>query len=101
MKRKRSASDPHAPLREDVRMLGAYLGETIREQAGTGLFETVEEIRALSKKVRRGQEENLERLSELLGGLQKGELSVITRAFELFLNLATIAEQHHRIRRRH
>src|SRR5665213_3317973 len=33
------------PLRRDVRSLGTLLGEVLREQAGAGLFEAVEELR--------------------------------------------------------
>ena len=35
-------SDPHAPLRDDVRFLGAVLGDTLREQHGDAFFATVE-----------------------------------------------------------
>ncbi len=38
-----------APLREDVRLLGNLLGETLKEHAGQDLFNQVEQIRALSK----------------------------------------------------
>ena len=44
-----SLMDPHAPLRDDVRMLGELLGETLRLREGQALFETVERVRALSK----------------------------------------------------
>ena len=41
-----------APLREDVRLLGNLLGETLKEHAGQDLFNQVEQIRALSKGAR-------------------------------------------------
>ena len=34
-----------APLRRDVRSLGALLGEVLREQAGLPLYEAVEDLR--------------------------------------------------------
>src|SRR6185436_7279348 len=34
------AADPHQPLRDDVRLLGALLGGTIRTQAGEAIFQT-------------------------------------------------------------
>ena len=46
-----------APLREDVRLLGNLLGETLKEHAGQDLFNQVEQIRALSKGARDGQVE--------------------------------------------
>jgi len=36
--------DPHKPLREDVRLLGTLLGETLRRQEGDALFERVERV---------------------------------------------------------
>ena len=41
--------DPHKPLRDDVRMLGELLGETLRQRGGDALFATVERVRALAK----------------------------------------------------
>src|SRR5881275_1541110 len=37
-----------APLRRDVRSLGMLLGEVLREQAGEGLYESVEEFRRIA-----------------------------------------------------
>ena len=42
-------SDPHKPLRQDVRLLGELLGETLREPAGEAFFDTVEQVRTLAK----------------------------------------------------
>ena len=33
--------DPHAPLRDDVRLLGNLLGDTLKQQVGQALFEKV------------------------------------------------------------
>ena len=38
-----------APLREDVRLLGNLLGETLKAHAGDALFNRVEQIRTLAK----------------------------------------------------
>lgn len=92
--------DPHEPLRDDVRLLGEMLGRTLRDRAGVPLFETVERVRALSKKGRSGSDRDLEALAELLRRLPVDAAVPVARAFSHFLSLANIAEQHHRVRRR-
>lgn len=93
-------SDPHAPLRDDIRMLGVYLGETLKAHAETGIFETVEKVRNLAKSARSGHDEAFAELTQCLGSLAPAQALQIARAFSHFLNLANIAEQHHRVRRR-
>jgi phosphoenolpyruvate carboxylase len=85
-------------LRDDVRTLGALLGEVLREQAGHSLYERVEQVRALSKRARAGDEKAAESLSNVLAELPVGEALPVARAFSLFLMLANIAETHHRLR---
>jgi phosphoenolpyruvate carboxylase len=94
------SNDPHAPLREDVRLLGALLGQVLKEQVGDATFATVEEVRALSKASRSGDEKAGDRLARLLADLPVDEAIPVARAFAQFLALANIAEQHHRTRRR-
>ncbi len=96
----KASPDPHKPLRDDVRLLGQLLGETLKSQAGDKVFETVEEIRALAKAGRAGSDEDFERLGRLLAGMEVGDALPAARAFSHFLTLANIAEQHHRVRRR-
>lgn len=91
-------SDPHAPLRHDVRLLGNLLGDTLREQAGQSIFDKVEQIRSLAKQAR--QSGDWQPLLALMSDLSDDELIPIARAFSAFLNYANIAEQHHRVRRR-
>jgi phosphoenolpyruvate carboxylase len=85
-------------LRDDVRTLGSLLGEVLREQAGHTLYERVEQVRALSKRARAGDEKAAESLSNVLGELPVGEALPVARAFSLFLMLTNIAETHHRLR---
>lgn len=87
-------------LRDDVRMLGTELGSVIRAFEGDRIFDLVEEIRDLSKRVRQGDESELETLRSLLLGLSVEQSRIIARCFTQFLNLSNVAEQHHRIRRR-
>ncbi len=87
-------------LRSDVRLLGNLLGETIKKQHGSALYQQVEEIRAIAKKARAGDSSQTQKIIDILSGLASTELFNLARAFTLFLNLANIAEQHHQIRQR-
>jgi phosphoenolpyruvate carboxylase len=87
-------------LRDDVRLLGELLGETLRRQEGQATFDMVERVRALSKKARGGSESDFATLTRVLEQMPVDEAMPLARAFSYFLNLANIAEQHHRIRRR-
>ncbi|WP_043306988.1 phosphoenolpyruvate carboxylase [Pseudomonas sp. ML96] len=89
-----------ARLREEVHLLGELLGETIRNQLGDEFLDKVELIRQGAKAGRKGSQAGEQQLRETLDGLSDDELLPVARAFNQFLNLANIAEQHHRIRRR-
>jgi phosphoenolpyruvate carboxylase len=96
-------ADPHKPLRDDVRLLGGLLGETLRRQEGGALFERVERVRALAKRSRHDApdaDEHFETLARELREIPTDAAVPIARSFAHFLNLANIAEQHHRMRRR-
>jgi phosphoenolpyruvate carboxylase len=92
-------TDPHAPLRDDVRLMGSLLGETLRQQVGQALYDKVEAIRVLGKQACDGDAQANQQLNQVLAALSDAELLPVTRAFTQFLNLANIAEQYHRIRR--
>jgi len=92
--------DPHRRLREDVRLLGALLGDVLRQVEGEPTFRAVEAVRALAKNARRGHQEDLEALERTLSELPVHMALTVARAFAHFLALANIAEQHHRVRRR-
>lgn len=87
-------------LRDDIRLLGRLLGETIKSRHGEAIYQLVEEIRMLSKQARQTDNADIAGLTERLGRLETSEIMILARAFALFLNLANIAEQHHQIRRR-
>ena len=89
-----------APLREDVRLLGNLLGETLKEQAGQDLFNQIEQIRALAKGARDGHVEAEKQLEQLFLSLEDNEILPLTRAFSHFLNFANIAEQYNVVRNR-
>jgi phosphoenolpyruvate carboxylase len=93
-------TDPHAPLRDDINLLGQLLGERLRA-SGDGLFDTVERVRRLSKAAHAPEGGGaFGDLASFLADLPTARARSIARAFSHFLTLANVAEQHHRIRRR-
>ncbi|MNF36180.1 Phosphoenolpyruvate carboxylase [compost metagenome] len=89
-----------ARLREDVHLLGELLGETFRAERGADFLDKIERIRKGAKAARRGSPAGAQQLAQTLDALAEDELLPVARAFNQFLNLANIAEQYHRIRRR-
>jgi phosphoenolpyruvate carboxylase len=93
------ASD--APLRRDVRLLGDLLGRVMVEQEGEELLAQEEEIRRVSRRAREtGEPAVRAELARAVGELDLEQQTKILRAFALFFQLANLAEQHHRVRRR-
>lgn len=86
-------------LRDDVRLLGGALGQTMAQHLGQDFLDKIEAIRALAKQGRMGDQEAQVALTQTLEELRGEELIQVTRAFTQFLNLANIAEQHDRVRR--
>jgi phosphoenolpyruvate carboxylase len=93
-------SDPHKALRQDVRLLGALLGETLRATEGPQLLDAVEHVRRVAKTSRARADRDFQALATELEQLPVDAAIPLARAFTHFLNLANVAEQHHRIRRR-
>jgi phosphoenolpyruvate carboxylase len=92
--------DKDLPLREDIRLLGRILGDTVREQRGAAAFDTVERIRQSSVRFRRDEDRAArEELGRTLNALPHGDALQIIRAFGFFAHLANIAEDQHHIRR--
>ena len=86
-------------LRQDVRYLGALLGEVLREQGGDELFQIVEESR-LAARSRRDGGEGESTLHALLTGLEPHRAAEVAQAFSAYFSLVNMAERVHRIRRR-
>ena len=87
-------------LREDVRYLGALLGDVLREQGGDDLFETIESARLAARSRRRGDAAAEHQLAELLSGLEPQRAAELARAFSAYFALVNMAERVQRIRRR-
>ncbi|HSG23366.1 MAG TPA: phosphoenolpyruvate carboxylase [Azonexus sp.] len=93
------------PLRNDIRLLGRILGDTVREQEGDAIFDIVERVRQTAVRFARdgdpetGKATRAE-LAALLDPLSRDTTQAVVRAFSYFLQLANIAEDEHHIRRR-
>ena len=92
--------DKDAPLREDIRLLGRLLGDTVRDQQGEAVFELIEHIRQNSVRFRRDDDVAARReLEDVLDALSREQTIQVVRAFSYFSHLANIAEDQHHIRR--
>lgn len=89
--------DSDVALREDIRLLGRILGDTIREQEGDAVFDLVERVRQMSIRFHRGDKEDAE-LNKALVSLTCEQINKVVRAFGYFSQLANIAEDQHYIR---
>ena len=87
------------PLREDVRRLGALVGELLVAQEGQAFFERVEAVREAAIR-RREREEPVDALASALAGLGEKEGERLARAFSTYFQVVNIAERVHRVRRR-
>jgi phosphoenolpyruvate carboxylase len=93
-------SETDRPLREDIRLLGRLLGDTVREQEGDEIFAIVERIRQTSIRFHRDDDTVARReLEAILDDLSPARTVQIVRAFSYFSHLANIAEDRHNIRR--
>lgn len=92
-------SEQYAALRGNVNLLGQLLGQTIKDAQGQAILDKVEEIRALSKSSRSGNENGRKTLIKVLHALSDEELLPVARSFNHFLNLANVAEQFHTVSR--
>ncbi len=87
------------PLRDDVSMLGALVGDVLREQAGDDLFGCVERLRAAAIAAR--EEGRVDSAGEsILDRLDPDQSREVARAFSAYFQAVNLAERVHRIRRR-
>jgi phosphoenolpyruvate carboxylase len=103
-----------APLRRDVRSLGALLGEVLREQAGEHLYAAVEALRrtAIARREAEAPQNGIADPTSAAAHLQQALARVHTysddlrttyqlaRAFSFYFELINLAETNHRKRRR-
>ena len=92
--------DKDQQLRDDIRLLGALLGEIIAEQQGLPVFNAIEEVRQLSVQYRRFDDKAARaKLEARLEALSQDETISLIRSFSIFSMLSNIAEDCHLIRR--
>ncbi len=96
-----AAADKDQPLREDIRLLGRLLGDTVQEQEGAARFELIENIRQTAVRFHRDDDAGAKReLEAMLDALDHETAISVVRAFSFFSQLANIAEDLHHSRRR-
>jgi phosphoenolpyruvate carboxylase len=94
------ATDKDTPLREDIRLLGRLLGDTLRAQEGEAIFDLVERIRQTAIRFHRDEDQSArDELATILSSLSRAPAIQIIRAYTYFSHLANIAEDQHHIRR--
>jgi phosphoenolpyruvate carboxylase len=88
-----------ATLREDIRLLGRLLGQSVKHFGGEPLYHAVEEIRQTATAFRRhGKADDARLLDRLLKKLSRDDTMSVVRAFSYFSHLANIAEDLAQIR---
>ena len=88
-----------ALLRDDVRRLGALVGEILAEQVGPGFLAEVEALRVAAI-ARREAGAPVARLAAMLDDLPLDRAERLVRAFATYFGAINLAERVHRIRRR-
>ncbi|OOF54713.1 phosphoenolpyruvate carboxylase [Rodentibacter myodis] len=91
----------YATLRNNINMLGRFLGETINDAQGADILELIENIRKLSRDSRAGDDKARQELLTTLANISTDNIIPVARAFSQFLNLTNIAEQYQTISREH
>src|SRR5688572_15046656 len=90
----------HSALRDDVHVLGALVGDVLKDQGGEALFDLVEQDRLLAIRRRAGDREAAAELGMQLRGRAPHVAREIARAFSMWFRAVNLAEKVHRIRRR-
>jgi phosphoenolpyruvate carboxylase len=85
---------PTKLLREDIRLLGTFLGRVIKDQEGTKFFNIVERLRLLSKNtlLDKNKSKVFSKISKDTRKLSPEITLKVTRAFSHILNLMNLAE---------
>ncbi len=91
--------DQHSTaLSADIKTLGNILGRIIREQHGEAAYQLVEEVRAVAKARRSGDEQASIQLANIIHSADLSSLRILVKAFSNYFQLINIAEDQQRIR---
>jgi len=85
-------------VRQDVRELGALLGDVLEDQSSTAAFETVEDLRTSAIAYRAGEADSRQSLRDVIDRLDPDGASVVARAFTTYFELINLAEERERVR---
>jgi len=85
---------PTKLLREDIRLLGTFLGKVIKDQEGISFYKIVERLRLLSKNTLLDKNKNkvFLKVSKEVKKLKPKDTFRLTRSFSHILNLMNLAE---------
>ncbi|MGY0651005.1 phosphoenolpyruvate carboxylase [Luteimonas sp. A537] len=92
-------ADTDALLRDDVRRLGAMVGDMLAEQVSPALLDQVESVRRAAIARREGGEP-VDALAAELARVSPQNADALVRAFSAWFGAINLAERVHRIRRR-
>ncbi len=92
-------ADTDALLRDDVRRLGAMVGDMLAEQVSPALLQQVEAVRRAAI-ARRENAEPVDALAAELATVTPDNADALVRAFSAWFGAINLAERVHRIRRR-
>ena len=92
-------ADTDTLLRDDVRRLGALVGDMLAEQGSPGLLEEVEAVRRAAI-ARREAALPVDELADQLSRIPLEDAEAMVRAFAAYFGAINLAERVHRIRRR-
>ncbi|MHB8338966.1 MAG: phosphoenolpyruvate carboxylase, partial [Ignavibacteriaceae bacterium] len=88
------------PLKRDIKELGVILGKILIEQEDYVIYETVEKLRALTKKLRTSYSKTTRgEIVDLISRLDSSKTYKVVRAFSIYFILVNAADEVHRIRK--
>lgn len=86
-------------LKKDIRELGIILGNVLKEQAGYNIYDHVEKLRHLTKKLRAlYSEKTIQEILSVIDSFNTSDAYKVVRAFSIYFILVNAADEVHKIR---